>query len=155
MTAKKNKATSKEVTLSKRTKPAATTQENEEKTTSADRLLRADKKLAMTNGGIGNGKGGFYAGVLGEAETLDFETAAKTEGLDEEITLLRVKIKTLLEDDPGNLKLLIAAADILTKLVKTRYSMNKKQEKNLGEAIKNIIKDIGVPLGVAVMNKKL
>jgi hypothetical protein len=151
MTIKKNK----NLNLTAKKKPDATAKENEGKTTSADRLLRVDKKLAMTNGGIGNGQGGFYSGVLGEAETLDFETAAKTEGLDEEITLLRVKIKTLLEDDPGNLKLLIAAADILTKLVKTRYSMNKKQEKNLGEAIKNIIKDIGVPLGVAVLNKKL
>jgi hypothetical protein len=101
------------------------------------------------------GKSSFHAKVLEEAEVLDFETVAGTEGLDDEITLLRVKIKSLMKRDPENIKLLMAAANMLTKLVKARYSMNKKQEKNLGEAIKNIIKDIGVPLGVAVLNKKL
>lgn len=98
---------------------------------------------------------GFYSKVLDEAEALDFEAAAGVEGLDEEITLLRIKIKALAENDPDNIRLMMAAANILAKLVKTRYSMNKKQEKNLGEAIRNIIKDIGVPLGVAVLNKKL
>jgi hypothetical protein len=102
-----------------------------------------------------NSKAGFYTRVLDEAEALDFETAAGAEGLDDEITLLRVKIKALLEKDPENLEMLILATAMLTRLVKARYSMNKKQEKNLGEAIKNIIRDIGVPLGVAVLNKKL
>jgi hypothetical protein len=112
--------------------------------------LSGNKKSAVSAN-----KAGFYAKVLEEAEALDFETAAKTEGLDDEITLLRVKIKSLLEKDPENLELIIAATNMLTKLVKARYNMNKKQEKNLGEAIKNIIKDIGVPLGVTVLNKKL
>jgi hypothetical protein len=119
------------------------------------RLLRGANELVMTDGGGKNGKGGFYAKVLEEAEALDFEAAAGTEGLDDEITLLRVKIKSLLKKEPENVKLLTAATNMLAKLVKARYDMNKKQEKNLGEAIKNIIKDIGVPLGVTVLNRKL
>ena len=97
----------------------------------------------------------FYTRVLDEAQAMDFETAAGADGLDDEITLLRVKIKELIEKEPENVQLLMAATNILAKLVKTRYSMNKKQEKNLGQAIKNIIKDIGVPLGVTVLGKKL
>jgi hypothetical protein len=98
---------------------------------------------------------GFYSRVLATAESLDFETAASAQGLDSEITLMRVKIKSVLENDPDNLKLVMQAADILIKLVKARYSMNKKQGKKLGEAIKDVIKDIGVPLGVAIINRKL
>ena len=49
----------------------------------------------------------------------------------------------------------MAATKMLSQLVKTRYSMNKKQEKSLGEAIKNIIQNIGVPLGVEILSKKL
>lgn len=93
--------------------------------------------------------------VLIEAEALDFETASKTEGLDDEIALLRVKIKELVKRDPENIELIMQATNMLAKLVKARFSMTKKQEKNLGQAIKNIIRDIGVPLGVAVLNKKL
>lgn len=100
-------------------------------------------------------KEGFYIRALDSSEAQDFQKAAETEGLDEEITLLRVKIKTLVEKDPENLELIIQAANILARLVKARYSMTRKQEKNLGEAIKNIIKDIGVPLGAAVISKKL
>ncbi len=98
---------------------------------------------------------GFYEKVLNEAEKLDFDIAAGVDGIDDEIALLRVKMKQILEDNPKDIKLFIAATKMLEKLVKTRYSMNKKQDKSLGEAVKNIIKDIGVPLGITVMNKKL
>ena len=98
---------------------------------------------------------GFYSGVLDEAEKLDFEEAAGVDGIDEEIALLRCKIKSILEEDPENVRLLIDATDTLANLVKMRYHMSRKQEKNLGEAIKNIIRDICVPLGIAVINKKL
>lgn len=104
----------------------------------------------------GEGKGvNFYAKVLAEAEKLDFEAAAGIDGIDDEIAIFRLKIRSILAREPNNIKLLMAATGMLTKLVKARYSMNQKQEKSLGEAIKNIIKDIGVPLGVAVINKKL
>ena len=98
---------------------------------------------------------GFYKRVLDEAEKLDFEEAAEVDGIDDEIALLRVKIKSILEADPDNIRLIMAVTGMLTKLVKARYSMNKKQEKSLGEAIKNIIRDIGIPLGVTILGKKL
>ena len=43
----------------------------------------------------------FYTKVLNEAEAIDFESAAETEGLDSEIALLRIKIKSLLQKEPG------------------------------------------------------
>ena len=52
-------------------------------------------------------KHGFYSKVLDEAERLDFELATGVDGLDEEIALLRVKIKSLLERDPENIKLIM------------------------------------------------
>jgi hypothetical protein len=100
-------------------------------------------------------KSGFYAKVLDEAEKLDFEAAGELEGIDEEIAILRVKIKGILEEDTKNIELIMAATNMLAKLIKTRYTISKKEEKSLGENIKNIIRDIGVPLGVAVINKKL
>jgi hypothetical protein len=97
----------------------------------------------------------FYEKVLDAAEKLDFATAAEVDGIDDEIAILRVKIKAILANEPENIKLMMAATNLLAKLVKTRYSMNKRQEKSLGEAIHRIITEIGVPLGVSVINKKL
>jgi len=49
---------------------------------------------------------GFYERVLDEAEQLDFELASDVNGIDDEIALLRVKIKAILGDDPKNIRLI-------------------------------------------------
>ncbi len=97
----------------------------------------------------------FYTEILDKIEKRDFKAAADIEGLDNEIALLRVKIKEVLDNDPEDIKTILAAVNLLTKLIKTRNAIFKDEKKGLGEAIGNIIKDIGVPLGVASINKKM
>ena len=92
----------------------------------------------------------FYSKVLDEAERLDLELASGVEGIDDEIALLRVKIKSILEKDPQNIKLIMQATNTLAGLVKTRYNISKKQKKGLKEAMGNVLKDIAVPLGIGV-----
>ncbi len=97
----------------------------------------------------------FYAKVLDKAEKLDFTTALEDNSLDSEIALLKIKIKELVEKDPENLKLFLQAADMLGRLMRTRYTITREQKKGLKDALQNVIKDIAVPLGIAVINKKL
>ena len=92
----------------------------------------------------------FYSKVLDEAERLDLELASGVEGIDDEIALLRVKIKSILEKDPQNIKLIMQATNTLAGLVKTRYNISKKQKKGLKEAMGNVLKDIAIPLGIGV-----
>ena len=92
----------------------------------------------------------FYASVLDQAEALELEEALDVEGVSDEIALLRVKIQSLLENDPDNVKLLLDATNALARLVKTRYSLEKEQGKGLKEAIGNVLKDIALPLGVGI-----
>ena len=102
-------------------------------------------------------KRGFYSKILDEAEQLDFELAAGVDGIDDEIALLRVKIKSILENDPENIKLIMQATNTLSRLVKTRYNITREQKKGLKEAIGNVLRDIALPLGIsigeAVINK--
>jgi len=98
-------------------------------------------------------KRGFYSKVLDEAERLDFELATGVEGIDDEIALLRVKIKSILAHDPENIKLIMQATDALAKLVRTRYRITKEQKKGLKEAIGNVLRDIAVPLGIAAIQR--
>jgi len=95
-------------------------------------------------------KHGFYSKVLDEAEQLDFELAAGVEGIDDEIALLRVKIKSILENDPENIKLIMEATNTLARLVKTRYNITKEQRKGLKEAIGNVLRDVALPLGIGI-----
>ncbi|MFC1961778.1 hypothetical protein ACFLWN_01850 [Chloroflexota bacterium] len=92
----------------------------------------------------------FYARVMDEAEQLDFELAAGVNGIDDEIALLRVKIKSLVGDDPKNLRLLVEATNALERLIRTRYRISKEQRKGLKEAIGNVLRDVAIPLGLSI-----
>ncbi len=111
---------------------------------------KAEKKRGAPKGNQNARKHGFYARVLDEAEQLDLELASGVEGIDDEIALLRVKIKSLLERDPENINLIMQATNTLAGLVKTRYNIAKEQRKGLKEAIGNVLRDVALPLGIGI-----
>jgi len=111
---------------------------------------RADRKRGAPKGNQNARKHGFYARVLDEAEQLDFELASGVEGIDDEIALLRVKIKSILENDPENIKLIMQATNALERLIRTRYKITNEQRKGLTEAIGNVLRDIALPLGIGI-----
>jgi len=111
-----------------------------------------DNKRGFQKGNQYARKHGFYSPVLDEAEKLDFEQATCVEGLDEEIALLRVKIKSLVERDPENVRLIMQAINALTRMVMTRYNISKEDKKSITEAIGNVLKDIALPLGIGIGN---
>jgi len=76
--------------------------------------------------------------------------ATGVEGIDDEIALLRVKIKSLLKNDPENIKLVMQATNTLARLVRTRYNIGKNDKKGLKEAIANVLRDVALPLGIGL-----
>ncbi len=108
------------------------------------------RKRGAPKGNQNARKHGFYSKVLDEAERLDFEMATGVEGIDGEIALLRVKIKSLLERDPENFKLIMQATNTLARLVRTRYNISKEDRKGLKEAIGNVLRDVALPLGIGI-----
>ena len=110
----------------------------------------AKRKKGASKGNQNARKHGFYSKVLDEAEQLDFELASGVNGIDDEIALLRVKIKSILEKDPENVKLIMQATNTLARLMKTRYNITKEQKKGLKEAIGNVLRDVALPLGIGI-----
>ena len=108
------------------------------------------RKRGAPKGNQNARKHGFYARVFDEAEQLDFELAAGVDGIDDEIALLRVKIKSILANEPSNIKLIMQATNTLARLIKTRYNISKDQKRGLKEAIGNVLKDIALPLGIGI-----
>ena len=109
-----------------------------------------ERKKGAPKGNQNARKHGFYSKVLDEAEQLDFELATGVEGIDDEIALLRVKIKSILENDPENIKLITQATDALARLVRTRYNISKADKKGLKEAIGSVLRDVALPLGIGI-----
>jgi len=108
------------------------------------------RKRGAQKGNQNARKHGFYSKVLDEAEKLDFEIASGVSGIDDEIALLRVKIKSVLEKDPENINLIMRATNTLAGLVKTRYNITKEQKKGLKDAISNVLRDVALPLGIGI-----
>ena len=110
----------------------------------------AERKMGAPRGNQNARKHGFYSKVLDEAEKLDFKLATSVEGIDDEIALLRVKIKSLVEHDSENIKLIMQATNTLARLVRTKYNLSKEDRKGLKEAIGNVLRDVALPLGINI-----
>ena len=95
-------------------------------------------------------KHGFYSRALDEAEALHLEDAAEVEGLDEEIAVLRIRLRRLLEECPERLDLQLDAANTITRMVRTRYQISQDQRKSLKDAIGKVLEEVAAPLGVGV-----
>ena len=93
---------------------------------------------------------GFYSRVLDEEEQADFEQATGVEGIDQEIALVRVKIKSLVAREPENTKLIMQGVGTLEKMVRTKFKIGKEDKQGLREAITNVLKDVAIPLGLGL-----
>ena len=93
-------------------------------------------------------KHGFYSRVLDNVEQQNVDQAASMEGIDEEITILRVKLLSVLTKDPDNITLILRAIETLAKLLRIKYHLRKSDGSRLKTAITNVIRDIALPLGV-------
>ena len=96
---------------------------------------------------------GFYLPALDDVSALKLEEARGMQGLDEEIALLRLKLRELLQEQPGEIELHLRAATVLANLVKVRYAVSKEEKKGLKEAITRVLTELAVPLGVKAFIK--
>ena len=90
----------------------------------------------------------FYAKALDEAERMELEEAATIEGLNDEIAILRLKLRQLLEQYPERIDLQMRVANTLARLIHIRYNITVEQKKNLREAIARVLQDVALPLGI-------
>ena len=92
-------------------------------------------------------KHGFYCKALGEARTREFRQAVRVKGLDEEIALLRLKLRSLAENDPGNLKLIGKDVGTLAHLLRASHAIRDngadldRISRNLRELFRSVYPD--------------
>jgi hypothetical protein len=89
----------------------------------------------------------FYEEALSEAERLELEQAREVEGLDEEIAVLRVRLKRALREHPQDLALIAKGVDMLVKAVAARYRLSPKARRDLADNLAGLIEGIDNLLG--------
>ncbi len=86
---------------------------------------------------------GFYVQALTEAERVRLPKAKQIEGLDEEIALLRVKLRSHLEKHPENLEVLMKGISLLLRAVVAKYKLSPQAEEDLYANVMGVVKGIG------------
>ncbi len=85
----------------------------------------------------------FYGGAVDIAERLDLERAQEIEGLDDEIALLRVRLKRAVQEHPEDVQLLVKGMDILVRAVGARYRLSPKSRKDLADNLAATLNSLG------------
>ncbi len=98
----------------------------------------------------GDGIAGFYSRALSAAEKMHLEDAGLVDGIDEEIALLRVRLREMAVQSPERLDLQMNLATTIARLVKTRYQISSGQKKSLKAAISKVLEEVAVPLGIGI-----
>jgi hypothetical protein len=93
---------------------------------------------------------GFYSKTLDAEERADYEEARNIQGLDEEIALMRAKIKSVLRHAPDNHKVLMLAMATLCRVLMTHYHITKGDKKGFKEGLSQVLRDVALPLGIGL-----
>ncbi len=84
-------------------------------------------------------KHGFYSDTLSPAETQELRNIANLEGIDPEIALIRVKLQSSLEHDPGNRRVIREASRLLVEWYSQSYLLDATDRKYLKTVVENIL----------------
>ncbi len=85
----------------------------------------------------------YYWHSVDESERLDLERAHKVEGLDDEIALVRVRLKRAIGHHPENIELLSKGMEILVRAVAARYRLSPKSRKDLADSLAATLNSLG------------
>jgi hypothetical protein len=112
-------------------------------------LLQSNRKIKRKRGGQqGNQnarKHGFYSSTLSPTEICEFWNIVNLEGIEPEIAVLRIKLRSLLQHDPGNHRLLGEASKLLTKWFRTKYQLDHTDTRRLKSVITSALNSQRVP----------
>ena len=86
---------------------------------------------------------GFYIGAVSEAEKPALASALHMEGLEEEIAVLRVKLRSAIKEHPEDLPLLTQGVGMLVRAVAAQYRLSPKARKDLGDRIALVLNSLG------------
>ena len=105
------------------------------------------KKLLLRTTPVPPQKKCFYYSAFTEEEKAFFNESASAGGLNDEIDLMRVKIKATAVHDPDNLPLIMRAVNTIGRLVRIRFQVYKNA--NIEEIQRNlaIAQRIEIPPG--------
>jgi len=84
-------------------------------------------------------KHGFYSGTLSPAETSQLWNITNLEGVDPEIALIRIKLESSLQYDPGNRRVITEASRLLVKRYSASYRLDPTDRSYLRTVVESFL----------------
>lgn len=84
----------------------------------------------------------FYHDALNEAERRSLAEAEKVEGFEQEIAMLRLRLKTLIDERPEDVQLMLRGMEVLRRLVVSRYGLSRQDEQEMTPYIEETMRRI-------------
>jgi hypothetical protein len=91
----------------------------------------------------------FYLQVYSESRKPVFDQAESMHSLNSEISVMRVQIRSLIEKDPDNYRMIQSAILALARLMRARYYLGKDGQPGLAVRVANILANIDLPEGIS------
>ncbi len=88
----------------------------------------------------------FYARALTAADRAALDDAREVEGLADEVALLRVQIRRLIEDDEPDARVLQGAMRLLVQTLIAQQRLSGQQAEGLGQAAARLLEEFGAAL---------
>ena len=95
-------------------------------------------------------KRSYYSKPLDELERVELRNAASIEGIDEELALIRFKIKQLIKLSKNKDEDIASYINVLCRALITRRAIEVSGTSQLKKAIGNVVRDVLIPLGVDI-----
>jgi hypothetical protein len=118
------------------------------KNSQGDDDMQVMKKRGPPFGNQNARKHGYYSKTLTEAELQEMRKAALADDMSPDITLMKIKIRSILSNDLGNKCLLGRALLKLSMLVVQFYGIDVKDKETLQPALSKEFREIFEPLGM-------
>jgi hypothetical protein len=100
---------------------------------------QARRKRGGQKGNRNARKHGFYSATLSPAQTRHLWNITNLEGVDPEIALIRVKLQSSLQHDPGNRRVIREASRLLVKWYSANYRLDPTDRNYLKTVVENLL----------------
>jgi hypothetical protein len=105
---------------------------------------QVNRKRGGQKGNRNARKHGFYSGTLSPAETSQLWNITNLEGVDPEIALIRVRLQSSLQHDPGNRRVIREASRLLVKWYSANYGLDPIDRSYLKTVVENILEIVSL-----------
>ncbi len=84
----------------------------------------------------------FYDSALDAAEQSQLGAALQVDGIDEEIAVLRLRLRRAIEEHPEDLPLMFKGIDLLAKVVATRFRLSRAAKAELNKDMQAALSEL-------------